>query len=98
VPTADPLKIAFLLFQHVDQLDVTGPFEVLAQLKNAQVLLVAHDRSSVLDMYAPEPPFAGGTLETTPLDIRTQVEDAIKPLCDRRRETAARIRARLAIP
>ena len=39
--TAEPLRIAFLLFPDVTQLDLTGPVQVLSRLGNARLDLVA---------------------------------------------------------
>ena len=44
IPVARHLQIGTLLFDHVDQIDVTGPFEVLSRLSNATHRLYAlHD-------------------------------------------------------
>jgi cyclohexyl-isocyanide hydratase len=45
--------------------------------------------------YAPEPPFQGGTPESTPAAIRARVEATVGPLQARRRLTAERVGARL---
>ena len=46
----DALTIAILIFPDFDQLDATGPFEVLAQLRGSRVLWVARDAAPVRDM------------------------------------------------
>ncbi|WP_019516305.1 DJ-1/PfpI family protein [Sphingomonas sp. Mn802worker] len=43
-----PIRIAFLLFSNVTQLDLTGPAQVLSRLGDAQVDLVAATRDPVL--------------------------------------------------
>jgi cyclohexyl-isocyanide hydratase len=47
MPEAAPLHIAFLLFPHVTQLDLTGPAQVLSRLGNAKLDLVAKTREPV---------------------------------------------------
>lgn len=47
MPEAAPLNIAFLLFPHVTQLDLTGPAQVLSRLGNAKLDLVAKTREPV---------------------------------------------------
>jgi len=47
--------------------------------------------------YAPAPPFAGGTPESTPPEIRERISQAVRPLRDRREQTARRIRERLRL-
>src|ERR1044071_2499857 len=39
--------VGFVLFPGLTQLDLTGPFEVLARVPGVDALLVAHDRSPV---------------------------------------------------
>ncbi len=43
----DPLRIAFLLFPNVTQLDLTGPAQILSRLGEAQVYLVWKTRDPV---------------------------------------------------
>lgn len=43
------LRVAILIFQQLDQLDATGPFEVFATLPDTQVLLVARERGAIVD-------------------------------------------------
>lgn len=43
----DPLRIAFLLFPHVTQLDLTGPVQVLSRLGDARLDLVWKTREPV---------------------------------------------------
>jgi cyclohexyl-isocyanide hydratase len=47
--------------------------------------------------YAPRPPFAGGTPQSTPSEIRERISLAVRPLHDRREQTARRIRERLGL-
>jgi cyclohexyl-isocyanide hydratase len=70
---------------------------------DAALLAVAHLRGEATARaiqlgieYAPEPPFVGGTPETTPAEVRARVEAAVSPLLERRRATALRVAARLA--
>ncbi len=44
------LRVAILVFNRLDQLDATGPFEVLAQMSNVRVDLVSSSYSPVVDM------------------------------------------------
>jgi cyclohexyl-isocyanide hydratase len=44
------LTVAILLFNRLDQLDATGPFEVLAQMSNVKVDLVSSGSSPLVDM------------------------------------------------
>ncbi len=60
------MRIGFLVFERVTQLDLTGPFEVFASLRDAELLLISHqltpvhsDRGLVLtptSTYATSPP------------------------------------------
>ena len=45
------MQIAALIFPDMDQLDFTGPFEVLARLPQAQIHIVWKDRSPVRDSF-----------------------------------------------
>jgi cyclohexyl-isocyanide hydratase len=47
--------------------------------------------------YAPEPPFPGGTPQTSPSKIVEAARAAARPLADQRLETAKRVAARLGI-
>jgi len=44
------LHIGALLFQHVDQSDLTGPFEVLSRIPDSTFYIIGKDRSSVRDV------------------------------------------------
>ena len=44
------LQIGSLLFEGVDQIDLTGPFEVLARIPNATYRVYARDRAPVRDV------------------------------------------------
>ncbi|HEY0464025.1 MAG TPA: DJ-1/PfpI family protein [Polyangiaceae bacterium] len=44
------LTVAILIYDRLDQLDATGPFEVLAQMSNVKVDLVSSRPAPVLDM------------------------------------------------
>jgi cyclohexyl-isocyanide hydratase len=47
MPELSPIRIAFLLFPDVTQLDLTGPAQVLSRLGNARIDLVARDMAPV---------------------------------------------------
>ena len=47
MPELSPIRIAFLLFPDVTQLDLTGPAQVLSRLGNATIDLVARTRGPV---------------------------------------------------
>ncbi len=49
-PPFEPLHIGALVFPNVDQADLTGPFEVLANLPNSTFQLVWKDLTPVRDM------------------------------------------------
>jgi cyclohexyl-isocyanide hydratase len=44
---SDPIRVAFLLFPNVTQLDLTGPAQVLARLGDARIDLVSASRAPV---------------------------------------------------
>jgi cyclohexyl-isocyanide hydratase len=44
------LQIGMLIYPGMDQIDFTGPFEVLSRLPNSKVLTLAKDRSPVRDI------------------------------------------------
>ena len=47
MPELSPIRISFLLFPNVTQLDLTGPAQVLSRLGNATIDLVAKTREPV---------------------------------------------------
>ena len=47
MPDLSPIRVAFLLFPNVTQLDLTGPAQVLSRLGNATIDLVARDLAPV---------------------------------------------------
>ena len=47
MPELSPIRVAFLLFPNVTQLDLTGPAQVLSRLGNVTIDLVAHDLAPV---------------------------------------------------
>lgn len=47
MPDLSPIRVAFLLFPNVTQLDLTGPAQVLSRLGNVTIDLVARDRAPV---------------------------------------------------
>ncbi len=58
MPEFTPIRVAFLLFPNVTQLDLTGPAQVLSRLGNVTIDLVARD-------LAPVPTDAGFALMST---------------------------------
>ena len=42
------MKIGFLIFQNVTQLDFTAPFEVFARMPDSEILLISRDMSPVI--------------------------------------------------
>lgn len=50
IGTERHLQIGSLLFEGLDQIDLTGPFEVLARIPNATYRIYARDRESVRDV------------------------------------------------
>ncbi|KQS02141.1 thiamine biosynthesis protein ThiJ [Sphingomonas sp. Leaf357] len=48
MPELVPIRVAFLLFPNVTQLDLTGPAQVLSRLGNATIDLVARTRDPVM--------------------------------------------------
>lgn len=67
MPDFMPIRVAFLLFPNVTQLDLTGPAQVLSRLGNVTIDLVARDR-------APVPTDAGFALLPT-----TTFADSVQP-------------------
>lgn len=50
IPLHIPLKIGALLFEELDQIDLTGPFEVLSRLPNSTFQVFAKSMETVRDM------------------------------------------------
>ncbi len=50
IPHDTPLTIGSLLFEGIDQIDLTGPFEVLSRLPNATLRLYSPDGAPVRDV------------------------------------------------
>jgi len=50
LPEAVPLKIGSLLFENLDQIDLTGPFEVLSRIPNATCRTYAKSMDPVCDV------------------------------------------------
>ena len=72
---------------------IDGALMLAANLRGAEVA-----RTIQLNMaYAPEPPFVGGTPETTPKAILDQARNAFRQLTERRERTARRVAARLGV-
>ena len=63
VPHTNPLKVGGLIFDGLDQIDLTGPFEVLSKLSNTTIRLYGLTERPVHDM---------GGLTLTPDDVITK--------------------------
>ncbi len=50
IPHDQPLAIGSLLFEGIDQIDLTGPFEVFGRLPNSTVRLYSPDGAPVRDV------------------------------------------------
>ena len=69
IPHDQPLAIGSLLFEGIDQIDLTGPWEVFSRLPNATVRLYAKEASPVRDVRGLRL-IPDGTLdEAPPLDV-----------------------------
>ncbi|MER5430443.1 DJ-1/PfpI family protein [Streptomyces sp. NPDC002588] len=51
IPHDQPLKIGSLLFEGLDQIDLTGPFEVLSQIPNSTYSVYARTTDPVQDIH-----------------------------------------------
>jgi cyclohexyl-isocyanide hydratase len=69
IPTDTHLQIGSLLFEGVDQIDLTGPFEVLSRIPNATLRIFGRDTAPVRDIRGlrliADAPFA----DAPPLDV-----------------------------
>lgn len=45
---SEPLRIVFILYPRLTQLDFTGPYEVLARMPNAEIVLASKDGGSLV--------------------------------------------------
>ncbi|MEJ6549664.1 hypothetical protein PQI66_08925 [Corynebacterium sp. USCH3] len=50
VPPHQHLQIGSLLFENIDQIDLTGPFEVLSRLSNSTYRIYGRDLATVRDI------------------------------------------------
>jgi cyclohexyl-isocyanide hydratase len=50
IPTERPLRIGSLLFDGIDQIDLTGPFEVLSRIPNATYRIYGRTNEAVRDV------------------------------------------------
>ena len=48
--TARPLRVGCLIFERMDQIDFTGPFEVLSRMPDTTVTIVGKERAPVRDV------------------------------------------------
>lgn len=69
IPHDQPLAIGSLIFEGIDQIDLTGPFEVFGRLPNSTVRLYSPDGAPVRDVrglrLVPDGPIA----QAPPLDV-----------------------------
>lgn len=68
-PHDRPLAIGSLLFEGIDQIDLTGPFEVFARLPNATVRLYSPDGAPVRDVRGLRLVPDGAIAEAPQLDV-----------------------------
>ena len=55
IPHDTHLQIGSLLFEGIDQIDLTGPFEVLSRIPNATCHIHGKTAAPVLDLKGPRP-------------------------------------------
>jgi len=96
IPHDVHLQIGSLLFEGIDQIDLTGPFEVLSRIPNSTNRIYAKTAGAVHMAYAPEPPFNSGTPETAPRNLR-QARQSVRGITAQREATARRVAARLGV-
>jgi cyclohexyl-isocyanide hydratase len=69
IPHDTPLQIGSLLFEGIDQIDLTGPFEVLSRIPNATYRIFGKSMTPVRDLkglrLAPDAVLA----DAPPLDV-----------------------------
>ncbi len=49
-PSVGPLSVGCLIFEQMDQIDFTGPFEVLSRMSDTTIHIAAKERSSIRDV------------------------------------------------
>jgi cyclohexyl-isocyanide hydratase len=69
IPHDVHLQIGSLLFENVDQIDLTGPFEVLAQIPNSTYRIYAKTLDPVRDMHGLRLMADATLADTPPLDV-----------------------------
>lgn len=69
IPHDQPLTIGSLLFEGIDQIDLTGPFEVFARLPNTAVRLYSPDGAPVRDVRGLRLVPDGAIAEAPQLDV-----------------------------
>ena len=48
--TAQPLSVGYLIFERMDQIDFTGPFEVLSRMPDTTIRIIGKDVAPVRDV------------------------------------------------
>jgi hypothetical protein len=89
------LNIGAIISPRMDQIDFTGPFEVLSA-----VLLRGDRVAQEIQLgveYAPEPPFHSGSTASAPPEIWRAVEERISGLAMKRLSTARRVASNLGL-
>jgi len=69
IPDDTPLRIGSLLFEGLDQIDLTGPFEVLSRLPNSTYRIYARTRDAVKDIAGLRLSPDGTLADAPPLDL-----------------------------
>lgn len=69
IPDDQPLEIGCLLFEGLDQIDLTGPFEVFARLPNATTRLYGLTTTPVMDVGGLQLTPDGSLLDAPQLDV-----------------------------
>lgn len=81
-------RIGFVLFPRMTQLDLTGPYEILSRMRDAEALLVAeelHGKAAaeaiqLMVEYDPHPPFDAGSPERAGPELVERIRRAAEPL------------------
>jgi cyclohexyl-isocyanide hydratase len=69
IPDHTPLQIGSLLFEGIDQIDLTGPFEVLSRIPNATYRIYGKTPASVRDVKGLRLTPDASLAEAPPLDV-----------------------------
>ncbi|MEV7189031.1 hypothetical protein [Kitasatospora sp. NPDC093102] len=94
------LKIGSLVYEKVDQIDVTGPFEAFSRIPSVAAELRGLQVAQKIQLhlaYAPEPPFDSGTPASAPAAVLAKAKEAVGDVTRRRKQTAIRIADRLHV-